>query len=49
MDATLLTMMRSGGRNKDWAEMMVNMEARKLINTANTVSALHLRDSLTRM
>ncbi|MCX8967418.1 DUF4225 domain-containing protein [Erwinia psidii] len=49
MDAALLTMMRSGGRNKDWAEMMVNMEARKLINTANTVSSFHLRDGLTRI
>ncbi len=29
--------------------MMVNMEARKLINTANTVSAFHLRDGLTRI
>jgi hypothetical protein len=36
MDAALLDMMRSGGRNKDWAETMVNFEARKLISTANT-------------
>lgn len=28
---------------------MVNLEARKLINTANTLSAFHLRDGLTRM
>lgn len=48
MDAALLDMMRSG-RNKNWAETMVNLEARKLINTANTLSAFHLRDSLTRM
>ncbi|EOS96701.1 DUF4225 domain-containing protein [Erwinia tracheiphila] len=49
MDAALLDMMRSGGRNKAWTETMVNLEARKLINTANTLSAFHLRDGLTRM
>lgn len=49
MDAALLNMMRSDGRNKAWAETMVNMEARKLVNTANTLSAFHLSDSLTRM
>ncbi|MEI2266755.1 DUF4225 domain-containing protein [Erwinia sp. CGal63] len=48
MDIALLDMMRSG-RNKNWAETMVNLEARKLINTANTLSAFHLRDGLTRM
>ncbi|MCT4713370.1 DUF4225 domain-containing protein [Enterobacteriaceae bacterium H11S18] len=48
MDAALLDMMRSG-RNKNWAETMVNLEARKLIDTANTLSAFHLRDGLTRM
>jgi Protein of unknown function (DUF4225) len=48
MDAALLDMMRSG-RNKNWAETMVNLEARKLINTANTLSSFHLRDALTRM
>ena len=48
MDAALLDMMHSG-RNKYWAETMVNLEARKLINTANTLSAFHLSDSLTRM
>lgn len=49
MDAALLNIMRSGGRNKAWAETMVNMEARKLVNTANTLSAFHLSDGLTRM
>ncbi|MCK6904558.1 MULTISPECIES: DUF4225 domain-containing protein [Enterobacter] len=49
MDAALLNMMHSGGRNKAWAETMVNMEARKLVNTANTLSAFHLSDGLTRM
>ncbi len=49
MDAGLLNMVHSGGRNKAWAETMVNLEARKLINTANTLSVFHLRDGLTRM
>ncbi|MBD8156047.1 DUF4225 domain-containing protein [Pantoea agglomerans] len=49
MDAALLEMMRSGGRNKAWAETMVNLEARKLINTANRLSTLHLNDGFTRM
>lgn len=49
MDAALLEMMRSGGRNKNWAETMVNQEARELINTANTLSAFYLNDGLTRM
>jgi len=48
MDEVLLDMMRSG-RNKNWAKTMVNLEARKLVNTANTLSSLHLRDGLTRM
>lgn len=48
MDAALLDIMRSG-RNKNWAETMVNLEARKLINTANTLSDFHLNDGLTRM
>ncbi len=48
MDAALLDMMRSD-RNKDRAETMVNLEARKLINIANTLSSLHLREGLTRM
>lgn len=49
MDAALLNMMSSGGRNKARAETMVNLEARKLINTANTLSSSHLRDGLTRI
>jgi len=49
MDAALLEMMRSGGRNKAWAETMVNLEARKLINTANKLAAFHLKDGLTRL
>lgn len=49
MDAALLDMMRSGGRNKAWAETMVNLEARKLVDTANRLSAFHLQDGLTRI
>lgn len=48
MDAALLDMMRSG-RNKNWAETMINLEARDLVNTANTLSSLHLQDGFTRM
>ncbi len=48
MDAALLNMIRSG-RNRNWAETMVNLEARKLINTANTLSSFHLKDGLTRL
>ena len=48
MDAALLDMMRRGGRNKAWAENMVNLEARKLVDTANRLSAFHLCLSLTR-
>jgi Protein of unknown function (DUF4225) len=36
----------SGNRNKAWAETMINLEARKLVNS---VSFRHLRDSGTRM
>ncbi|MEG3131015.1 DUF4225 domain-containing protein [Pantoea cypripedii] len=49
MDAALLSMMRSGGRNKAWAETMVNLEARKLVDAANYISGYHLKDGLTRM
>ncbi|WP_145522651.1 DUF4225 domain-containing protein [Yersinia bercovieri] len=49
MDATLLSRMRSGGRITSWSETMVNLEAHKLINIANTLSASHLSDSLTQM
>lgn len=49
MNSALLDMTRSGGRNKIWAETMVNLEARKLIGTANQLSVTHLQDSLTRI
>ncbi len=42
MDAALLSMMRSGGRNQAWAETMVNLEARKLVDVANRVASFHL-------
>lgn len=29
--------------------MMINLKARKLVNTANVVAAMHLSDSLTRL
>lgn len=48
MDAALLSMMQTKGRNKAWVEGMVNLEARKLVNTANTLSSYHLQDGLTR-
>ncbi|MFC0140020.1 DUF4225 domain-containing protein [Erwinia mallotivora] len=49
MDSALLSMMQSGGRNRAWAETMVNMEARKLVNLASQLSAFHLPDGLTRI
>lgn len=49
MDTALLDMAGSGRRNKAWAESMVNLEARKLVSTANTLSAFHLHDSLIRI
>ncbi|ECG4936208.1 DUF4225 domain-containing protein [Salmonella enterica subsp. enterica serovar Pomona] len=49
MDIALLNMTDSGRRNKAWVETMVNLEARKLVNTANTLAAFHLKDSLTRI
>lgn len=48
MDFALLDMMRHG-RNRGWAETMVNLEARNLINTANMLAAFHLQDGLTRI
>ncbi|MDI6957003.1 hypothetical protein QMM04_12685, partial [Pantoea sp. Pa-EAmG] len=49
MDEALLAMMRSNGRNRAWAESMVNLEARKLIETANREAGFHIRDGLTRL
>lgn len=49
MDEALLAMMRSNGRNRAWAESMVNLEARKLIETANREAGFHIRDGLTQL
>ncbi|WP_010259802.1 DUF4225 domain-containing protein [Pantoea agglomerans] len=48
MDVALIEMMRSG-RSKNWAETMINLEARKLINTANHVSSVHLSNGMTQV
>lgn len=45
MDIALL----NRGWNRTWSDTMVNLEARKLIETANRLSAFHLHDSLTRI
>ena len=37
------------GRIRAWSDTMVNLEARKLIKTANQLSAFYLRDGLTRI
>jgi hypothetical protein len=38
-----------GQNRRQWADTMINLEARKLVNTANTVAAMHITDSLTRL
>lgn len=38
-----------GQSRRQWSDTMINLEARKLVNTANTLSAFHLSDGLTRM
>lgn len=38
-----------GQSRSQWAYTMINLEARKLVNTANTVAAMHISDSLTRL
>lgn len=38
-----------GQSRRQWADTMINLEARKLVNTANTVAAMHISDSLTRL
>ncbi len=37
-----------GQNRRQWAETMINLEARTLVNTANTLASMHLGDSLTR-
>ncbi len=39
----------SGQSRRQWADTMINLEARKLVNTANMVAAMHLSDSLNRL
>lgn len=43
MDISLLT----GQQTNAWSATMINLEARKLINTANMVAANHLKDGVT--
>lgn len=38
------TLLLPGQNPRAWAETMINLEARKLVNTANTVAAMHLQD-----
>lgn len=38
-----------GQNARAWAETMINLEARKLINTANIVGGQHLSDGLARI
>ncbi|CAI0936016.1 DUF4225 domain-containing protein [Serratia ficaria] len=45
MDISLLT----GQRTNAWSATMINLEARKLINTANMVASHHLQDGLTKI
>lgn len=45
MDIALL----NKGRNRAWSETMVNLEARKLVDTANQLSAFYLQDGLCRI
>lgn len=35
--------------NRTWSDTMVNLEARKVIETANRLSAYYLQDGLTRI
>ena len=45
MDIALL----NRGWNRTWSDTMVNLEARKVIETANRLSAYYLQDGLTRI
>ncbi len=45
MDIALL----NRGQNRTWSNTMVNLEARKLVETANRLSAFYLHDGLTRI
>lgn len=43
------TLLLPGQNPRAWAETMINLEARKLVNTANTVAAMHLQDGFIRI
>ncbi|MEG5986678.1 DUF4225 domain-containing protein [Enterobacter kobei] len=43
------TLLLPGQNSRVWAETMINLEARKLVNTANTVAAMHLQDGFIRI
>lgn len=43
------TLLFPGQNRRAWSDTMINLEARKLVNTANTVAAMHLHDGLTRL
>ncbi|MBD3716762.1 hypothetical protein IE994_01645 [Enterobacter hormaechei] len=45
MDIALL----NRGWNRTWSDTMVNLEPRKLVETANRLSAFYLQDGLTRI
>lgn len=45
MDIALL----NRGWNRTWSNTMVNLEARKLVETANRLSAFYLQDGITRI
>ncbi|MDD7998239.1 DUF4225 domain-containing protein [Kosakonia radicincitans] len=43
------TLLFSRQNQSVWAATMINLEARQLVNTANTVAAMHLHDGLSRI
>lgn len=43
------TLLFPGQNRRAWSDTMINLEARKLVNTANTVAAMHLHDGLSRL
>lgn len=43
------TLLFPGQNRRAWSDTMINLEARKLVNTANTVAAMHLHDGLARL
>lgn len=43
------TLLFPGQNRRAWSDTMINLEARQLVNTANTVAAMHLHDGLSRI